>query len=283
VRKVRPTKQARNPIQRFPRYPTAGDIGNMAKRIWKRPKFKFRQTHDSTEFIFTLPFNVPKKIKKKAPALYYLLFDPKRTPFGKILVQAYRAAYSERTNKARDLCDRALYKVFAESLAILFEEADRTEGLYKGYKSNLLGDAAVVREAAKRKRRPPDSERRALAKRIAKRYGELFPKVKELWKFIRDSPLRFDESKLREAVEQSFPHEWIKELTKGIALENLPEIPGHPNATESLGKLEWSPRQLAVGIIWCEERRRSRNFSVRPNTMLDDYLPLGNKLNRNAR
>lgn len=278
---VQPKKQARNPIQRFPRYPTADDIGNLAKKIWKRPKFRVRQTHDSTEFIFSLGFNVPKKIKDKEQPSYYLLFDPKRTAFGKALIQAYREAYSGK-NKARDLCERALYRVFAESMAILFEEAYRNKGLYKGYKGNLLGDATVVREAAKRKRRPPDSERKRRAKRIAKRYEQLLPKVKKLRAFVRDYPLPSDEPKLLEAVEASFSEEWIGLVIRGGALTSLPTVPGHSNRAESLGSLTWTSRQLAVAIIWCEHRD-DRTFAVAPTTILEDYLPLGRKLNRKSK
>lgn len=271
--------QPTNPIPRFPRSPTAEYIGNLAKKIWKRPKFRVKQTSDSTEFIFSLTFNVIKKIKKRELASYYLLFDPKRTDLTKALVQAYKKSYSG-SKKVRKLCEWALYKVFAESLGILFEEAGRTEGSYKGI---LRGDAKAVLAAAKR-RRPPDLKRKPYAMRLAKRYEELLPKMKELRAFVRDYPHRSDQQKLKDAVEARFLEEWISLVIGDCALTNLPVVPGHSNKAESLGALTWTPRQLAVGIIWCEEQcRDERLFDVQPNTILEVYLPLGRKANRESK
>jgi hypothetical protein len=88
---------------------------------------------------------------------------------------------------------------------------------------------------------------------------------------------------LSEAVEASFPEEWIGPVIKGNALTNLPIVPGHLNRAELLGSLKWTPRQLAVGIIWCEERRDDQTFAFQPSTILEDYLPLGRKLNRESK
>jgi hypothetical protein len=280
VSEVQPKKQASNPIQRFPRFRTAGDIGTLARKIWKHPKFRVKLTADSTKFIFSLRFNIRKKIKKKDPASYDLLFDPKRTSFCKAFIQAYREAYSGRNAKARDLCERALYKVFVDSLALLFEEADRTEGLYKGYKGNLSGDASVVRDAAKRKKRPPDLERKRCARRMSARYEELLPKVKELRRFVSDHPDCSDDTKLKVAVQAKYSDKWIESVTTGLALKHLPETSGHPNSTDSLGRLEWTPRQLTVAVIWCEERWRNPNFGAGPGTILEVYLPMGKRLNK---
>ncbi len=268
-------------VKRWPRYPGAETTGNLAKKIWKRPRFRVKLTSDSTQFVFSLKYDLRKKIKKKNSALYHVLFDPKRTSLSEALIQAYGTAKSGQ-NKARDLCERALYKIFGESLAILFEEADRAQGLSNGI-LGYRGDASDVRQAAKRKQRPSDAERKICAKRIAKRYRGLFPEVKKLWRFVKLSPDRLEESRLRETVEKSFPYDWIELITKGAALQKFPETAGHYHSTDSLGKLKWTPRQLALGIIWCEERKRTPNFSVRPETMLKYYLPLGNKLNQNPK
>ena len=68
-------------------------------------------------------------------------------------------------------------------------------------------------------------------------------------------------------------------MTKGSALSNLPDIPAHSREA-TLSSLAWTPRQLTVGIIWCEEQERDPSFSIQPNTLLNEYIPRGKKLNR---
>src|SRR5580658_421120 len=128
---VEPPNKPSSPIQRFSRYPFATDIGEMAKKMWKRPKFRVEENANETEFIFRLKFNIPRKIKKKEVAFHALLCDPNRTPLRRALKQAYRDA-SYGSENAEDLCERALFRVFAGSLAILFKEANDSEGPYKG-------------------------------------------------------------------------------------------------------------------------------------------------------
>jgi hypothetical protein len=279
VGKEGPKKQAKVPIQRFRRNPTASDVGELAKRIWKRPKFRVLQTSRATEFVFRLRFNIHKKIRKKQLASYLLLFKRygdrrNQKTLRRALKQAYRSGHYASV-RLRDQADRVLFRVLVEALTILFEEAKQSPP-YKGF---LTDDIKAVLEAAKRKRRPPDSERGPRAKRMAQRYNELLPKVRLLRQFVGGHAQRSNEVILREAVKRNFPDEWIQAVISGAALKSLPEIPGRSESNVTLGGLNWTPRQLTVGIIRCEEHERDSMFSVTPNTILEDYLPLGRKLN----
>lgn len=262
-------------IQRFGRYPDDINIASLAKQIWKKPKFSVKQEENYTDFNFRFKFSIPEKIREQELASYMLLFELNEMDWERALKMSYSKAYYG-TDRVSQLAGSILYKTFVEALGILFEEANKPEGPYRGL---LKGDAGTIRELAKRKRRPPVSERASAARRIAARYAELMPQVEAVRKYVRSHRGQFDESKLRVEVEKEFPFDWIKHATQGNALQHLPEIPGHPESTGSLKDLKWTPRQLTVGIIWCEETKRDPNFSVRPNTILDSYLSTGNKLN----
>lgn len=120
---------------------------------------------------------------------------------------------------------------------------------------------------------------RVTAKRVAARYTQLLPQINDLRGKPQGYPQLSDENLLKQAVEKEFPHEWARHVTQGIELSNLPDFPGHSRET-ALSGLKWTPRQLTVGVIWREERKRDPTFCLQPNTLLDEYIPKGNKLNR---
>lgn len=260
---------------RFPRYPNAADIARIAKQIWKKPRLTVKQKSGRTEFVFALDLDIAEKIRERQLASYMLLIHERKTSLKLALKKSYpKARYG--SDRVPHLADRILFKVFVEALTILFEEANNIEGPYQG----RLGEGGQkIRDLARRKQRPPDHERAEIARRMSTRYAELTPLVTQLKKFVRVNRTRFDEKALRVEVEKEFPTDWIKHVTRGDALKNLPEIPGHPTSTDSLSKLSWTPRQLSVAILLCEEKNRGSEFSIQPQTILESYLPLGRKLN----
>jgi hypothetical protein len=263
---------------RFPRNPTAKDVGELAKQVWKVPVFHVKETSLTTTFVLKLNFSLTERIKSENETYHRLLFTTTGIPLYQALKQAYKdASYSSKTMPA--LFDGALFAMFRQSLKMLFEKAQTAQGLFKGH---VEGNANSVLEESKR-RRSPDLERRSMARRMAKRREELFPRVKELHKFIKNRPERSDEARLKLAVETNFSDEWIKHVTQGNALHNLPRIPGHEDRTESLGGLKWTPLQLTVGIIMCEALERNPHFALDPNTVLEVYLPFGRKLNAKSK
>jgi hypothetical protein len=260
-----PKERSGERTRRFPRYPKADDIGELVKVFWERPKFSVRETSNKTEFVFTVAFNVRNRIRRRQLASYMLLFEENQNGLKPALLRAFETAIYG-TDRVRDLTERALFRTLVEALGMLFQKANSCNERYRGV---LDGTAATLLEAAKRKKRPPESERHSRASR-------LLPYVKSLRELVRDNP---NEKTLRKLIEEKFPFQWIREVTSGGALENLPEIPGHSGRARSLGGPHWTARQLAVGILWCEERRRDSGFNVRPKTILEDYIPLGRKIN----
>jgi hypothetical protein len=253
------------------------DIGEVAKKIWRHPKFRAVDRIDGTKFIFSLGSSTLEKIKHLQPASFNMLFDAKPTDWERALKKAYRTTNYGK-DSVKDLSSWLLFKVFAGALGILFEKAVTSKEPYKG---RVVGDAKAVQEAAKRKRRPPDRERTKWARSVAACYDELFPQVKELCKFVK----LLKESKNRnfaEAVDKQFTQQWVRHVTHGNALQNLPVIAGHDNSREYLADIRCTPRQLTVGIVRCMELEKSEAFSASPNRILEDYIPFGRKLNKSS-
>jgi hypothetical protein len=261
--------------ERFPRYPTAKEIGELVKNIWERPTFDVRQTSKKTEFVFSLPFNLQRRIKTRGPAPYIFLFTGNRDALQAALPTAFERARYGKRDRVKNLIERALFKTVVEALTILFQEVEDTLGPYKCY---IVGTSEDLSDAAKRKKRPLASEREVRACRCAKRYEQLLPQVKSLREFIRKN--RNEESLLMR-VEEQFSQEWMREVIHGDALKRLPEITGHSGQDELTGL--WTTRQLAIGILWCEESSKDPTLAISPNTILGEYIPLGKKLIRFAK
>ena len=80
-------------IHRFPRYPDAADIAELAKRIWKKPRFTVKQEEDYTEFNVRFKFSIPEKIRERQPASYTLLFELNNMNWKRALRKGYSKAY----------------------------------------------------------------------------------------------------------------------------------------------------------------------------------------------
>jgi len=169
-------KQTTDRIKRFSRFPMVEDIGEVAKKIWRRPTFRAVEKPGGTEFIFSLRFSTLEKIKNLQPASFKMLFDAKRPNWERALKKAYQTTDYGK-DSVKNVSGWLLFKVFAGALGILFEKAATSKEPYKDW---VVGDAEAVKEAAKRKKRPPDLERKKWAKSVAACYDELRPHVKEL-------------------------------------------------------------------------------------------------------
>ena len=116
--------------RRYIRVPDSLYIGKMAREVWKvRPKFDIRETEGTTEFVFRLKFNIPKRIKDSHEAAYQFLFRDTRADWKR----TFKLAYSRTRHggkKAKRQFDILLYKVFVQALVILAKKAKASGELY---------------------------------------------------------------------------------------------------------------------------------------------------------
>lgn len=259
--------------RRYIRVPDSLYIGKMAREVWKvRPKFDIRETEGTTEFVFRLKFNIPKRIKDSHEAAYEFLFTDTRADWKR----TFKLAYSRTRHggkKAKRQFDILLYKVFVQALVILAEKAKASGELY----ADLIKlEPTLLVVESRRKRRPRKQAYRRKAIRLAKRYKQLKPQVDKLRKFVKNASGSMDENTLRAEAERCFRSEWILHVTQGGALKNLLPIPGYTASVESLGRLNWTVRQLTFGIMVCEEEARAPATPLKAVT-IDKYIREGNR------
>jgi hypothetical protein len=257
---------------RLPRIPTAKLAGKVTRDIWQSPEFSVRPIDGTTEFVNTLPFLIPEKVRELEPATFKMLFSSQRVD----MKQHLEAAYSVAKYKGKPVCQlipNALRKVIEVAMTEIFMKAKKSPDPYAKY---LKGGRKAFAEEARARRVPQEALRNERAKRLARRSEKLTGPVIELREFVKAYPNRTNEAKLKLAVEKKFPTRWAKLVTRGKALQNLPAIAGYVRRAETLGALDWTARQLRIGIITCEES------GVRPklgaDTILGIYIPLGRKL-----
>lgn len=262
-------RHPRSPVRRFPRIPTAEDVGQAMTEIWRTPEFLVRQTDSGTEFVFRLGFCVPERIREKELAVFTMLFSGSRSiDWERELQQAYARGEYKGT-RLKSLLPEGIRRICVVALSEIFERA-KTSG--DPYAERLKGEQTAVVQSARGKRLPKPVFREKRASRLRRRYNVLLPKVKKLWKFVKQSHNRYQEASLLAEVRNAFQYSWIVDVTQGEALQNLPNIPAHDTRAKNLGGLKWTPRQLAVGIIYCEEHRRRTRPFLKASTILRDYL-----------
>jgi hypothetical protein len=266
---------AKTRIQRFPRIPELEHVGEMAKAIWKRPRFSARETAHSTEFKLKLGFSLRKRAKDESPAIHQMLFEDQRLNWSQELVKAYGAAKYKGLAVSK-VCDGALYQVFLRALQNVFEKARHSGARYAEY---LGGEPGDLVKSAHRVRRPNRAAREQRAICLARRYRELKPEVSALRKFV-ETQKDLGKSELLSQIEKRFKNDWVPYVINEMAIRHLPEIPVHARSVDSLGSLEWTVRQLTVGIMKCEEDHRGEKPSLGATTILEKYIPLGNRLLR---
>jgi hypothetical protein len=267
------------PIKRFPRIPKSFDCGKVTRLVWQTPEFEVRQTDNSTEFVHRLGFLVPERVRTKQVATFTMLFSTQTIDIKSELEGAYARASYKGIPVAR-LVDTALRSVLTEALSEIFMKAKKSKDPHAKY---MKGGRKTFAKAARPRRLPKTEFRNQRAIRLARLYERLVPQVKQIYSWVAALDDRTNESELREKLEERFSWPWIAHVTRGEALQNLPEIPGYSRTTDTLGGLEWTVRQLTVGVICCIEHRRRALPSLNATTILEEYIPLGRKLLKKSR
>ncbi len=268
-------------INRFPRIANARYVGNMVREMWISPAFTVRQTAQATEFVHSIPFQIPNRIRRLDHGTYLMLFKAQRVDIKAMLQTAYKKS-KYKGNEVHDQVDRLLRRVFQDAMEDIFESAKTSQ--YK-YAASIKGDRPSFAEHA-RPRRSDTTDRGPLAVQFAKRYHEIYPEVVRLRKFLKGSKQRWNPIELKKAVENNFKAGWIRCVIYGDAFRLVPDVPDHyrvrlPNrrvanfsdGVTELGKLDWTARQLTAGIL----RSENSSAGLTAATILRKYIPPGRK------
>lgn len=259
--------------KRYPRIPSAESSGELARRIWRSPKFVVRERHGVTEFVHQLPFFIPDKIRRTQIGTFNMLFASQAIDMKKEIENAYRKA-RYRGRPVGPEIDSALRSVFTEAMAKIFMMAKKADHPYARL---MKGGRKKFAEAARPRRVADKEKRERRATRLARLYQKVLPTAAEILEFMKRCDYKNEYERCKTDLEKKFPRPWINYVTRGRALQNLPEIPGH-DASQALSNLRCTRRQLAVGIVWAIEDKRGEQPSLSANTILEDYIPLGAKL-----
>lgn len=266
-----PKTQSHKNKRHYPRVLGTKDLGAMAARVWRRPEFEIRSRGFTTEFVFRL--RVLERIKRRELPFYKTVFEPARKSWKNALLSAYATAlYGNKP--AKDTCSNVLYQVFVAALPALVEAA-KSSG--DEFAPKIQGVPISILQKSKRQTGPRPSKKKKKAKRLARRYAELKGDVSKLRRFIKEKGRGLAEDQLKTEILKQFKADWASFVANGCALKNLPNIPGHEKSVDTLGGLVWTVKQLAVGILVCEENVRNPEAKLRPNKVAD-YITYGNKL-----
>ena len=260
-------------IRRFPRIPTAKDVGKGTRAAWQKPEFyvKDNEKDSSTEFRHRLNFLIPEATRRQDLSVFTMLFKVQSVEID----TEFEKAYGRTTFKGlpvSELFHRALRKVFISTMLQVFKKAKRSSDRHAKY---LKGGPKPFMNAAAAKRTRQLKFRIDRAIRLARLYKKAFPFAEEVLSFLHDQQTN-DEQKLKRETQEKFPNPWTTHVTSGVAFQHLPDIPGHYMKC-SLQNPECTARQLAVGIIWSVEDESGIKPSLSPNTILEHYLSLGKK------
>ena len=269
--------------RRFPRIPTAIDAGKTTGLIWRSTDFSVREVDNSTEFIHRLPFLIPDKIRSKQIGTFTMLFRSQSINVGEELEKAYpKTTY--KGILVSQLIDRALRSVLNKTMAEIFMKAKESNDPHAKY---LRGDRKAFAKAGKLKRPAQTKRIEKRAIRLASRYETILPTVVNIRGSIQEFNIEpknvGDEAKLIRVLQKKFRKPWVAVLVSGLPLKNLPEIPGYGKSADTLNGLDWTNRQLTIGIVKCIEDKRGEQPSLSANTIMEDYLPLGRRLLKKRR
>jgi hypothetical protein len=269
--------------RRFPRITTAISSGKVTNVIWRSPVISIREMDKSTEFVHRLPFLIPQQIRREQIGTFTMLFSSQKVDMADELEKAYRNAKYKGTPVHR-LIDRALRSVLNKAMAEIFMKAKNSDDPFAKY---MKGDRKAFAKAARPQRLPQKKRMEKRAIRLARLYKTLSPTVVKIRRYIEEFKSKPEnignESKLLGDLKEAFPEPWIVLVVSGVALQNLPEIPGYGKSAETLIGLDWTVRQLAVGIVKCIEDKHKEQPFLNANTIMEDYLPLGRKLLKGRR
>jgi hypothetical protein len=259
-------------IFRFPRIPTAKEVGRAIRSTWQKPAFRVKETHSSTEFTHRLNFLIPEAIQEQDHSVFTMLFEVQPVDLPGEIQKAYgRIKY--KGLPIDELFHRALRKVFTEALFRVFIRAKKSGDPYAKY---LKGGRKRFQDAATAKRTRQEEFRIKRAIRLARLYEKLRPFAERVLGFLHDQGQTCDQQELKRELEENFLKPWIIHVTSGKALQNLPDIPGH-DSQSLLHRPSCTTRQLAVGIIWSIEYESGVQPSLSPNTIIEFYIPLGRR------
>lgn len=278
------------PPQRFPRLPKGDIVGNLAKKVWKEPTFRMRETKHATEFIFHLPYSVTREIKKRSLSemykehqvgLHAALFQPKER-----WTEAFGRAYSSEVwngKRLRQWFKLYLYRLYLGAFRMLLR--DTAVSLGEEYYEWYEGQIKKLRETGKRRagrrsaprqeQRQRTKQRKRMEKNFAARYEALKPQVKQLREFIEgafsEGPV--SEEKLKRQIRRKFKHGWIYYVINGAALDNYQDIyTGIEERDVLLGALNWTVSSLTVSIMGCEQKTLDPRFRPGPRTLYEKYI-----------
>jgi hypothetical protein len=277
---VKGKKRSKTSPKRFPRYPSGNDVGKALERIWRLPHFRVHAGRKSTDFTFQLPFSIPKKLESRNLAVYCRLFPDGHDDWASVLVKAYQTT-QHRGKPLKNEIGLLLAKILAQASTTLF---DKHKDLFQQDPSTSAEEQKSLRRRLIRT--GPRLDERKLSKtaiRIALRFRELLPQVREIREFIKKRQKIVNELDLRTAIADTFHYTWVKFVTNGAVLQHLLPIPGHDSRIETLAIESWTPRQLRVGIIYCEELASHPKARLGPTTIYEEYILPGNALILNKR
>jgi hypothetical protein len=251
----------------------AESIAKAVNEIWRVPKFTAHRTKDLTEFVFSLPYSIPRELERRNLTAYGRLFPTGRKGLSKVFVKAYRSALRDGRPVKKET-EALLREVVVRALQILLEEH---KDVFHQDQTQITEEQTMLRKGViKSGPRSDERHRNRKAIRLAKRYKEILPDVKKIWHFVNERKVLSDPV-LKDEIDRAFPLKWVSFITRGAALTNLLPIAGHESRIRSLHE-RWTPRQLAVGILVCEEQTRTPGIRLGASTMYDEYILLGNNL-----
>lgn len=264
-------------IRRFPRLPNAFDSGKTTRRIWKTPVFEFRPVGNETEFVYRLPFLIPERIREKHIPTFVMLFESQSIDLKAEVESAYpKTKY--RGKSVAKLIGGSLRAVVNTAIAEVFMKAKQSKDPNAKY---MEGTQEEFLKASRPVRKPDIRRKKQRAIRLARLDLQVRPVVAKIRRLVRgyQKDGEQDDSKCRTRLEKDFSHKWVELVTQGAALQNMPDMGGsYSRSTDSLIDLDWTERQLRIGMIKCLEDQGKNEPKLSANTILEDYLPLGKQL-----
>jgi hypothetical protein len=225
--------------------------------------------------VFSLPFSIPDELKRRDLAGYYRLFPNGPTGLSKVLVRAYGSAVHKGKPIKKEV-GTLLRGILVRALQILLEEH---KDKFHQDKTQVNEEQTLLRKGViKTGPQRDERKREQIAIRLARRYRELLPQLREMRRFIEGKEFLLKATELPTEIARKFQYSWIPFITNGRALNHRLPIPGHDSSIVALSSKGWTVRQLAVGIILCEERDRDAKFRPGPVTIYEKYIAFGNRL-----
>jgi hypothetical protein len=185
--------------------------------------------------------------------------------------------------------EKWLYKVLTRAIGVWIEETATLMGSrYGPWKRRTIKNLATH---VKRKPGPRTSpsqrsarakQRDEMAVRCAKRYEFLKEEVARLRQVINERKTAgvMDEAALRKVIRKMFRADWVQYVTSGTAFDHLVDFSTRMKVSRSLTSLDWMDRELAVGILLCEEKARNPLTRFGPYTLYQEYILRGNSLQK---